>query len=515
MNSMPSTETLLDLAPTSRPEAPSKIRLFAPSLTDFFLLAVIFWLFLADPQGWDRLVWDGDVALHTRTGDYILDNGAVPTTDVFSFTRPGERWFALQWLTGVLFAWLNRLWGLKGIVLFCGALIGLYHAIVLRDAVRRGANGLISLMLALMASNAGSIHFHARPHLFTLLFAAVSGYLIAREELNPSWRLWLMVPMTALWANLHSGFPLAVALLVVFAAGSALSAQPGSLAAARRFGIAAALSSLASLANPNGWELHRHIWSFLGNDWIRKNVSEYQSPVFGSEAMSYFMLFLFAALFASNEFARRRQFGTCLMIWLFGAASLTSARHGPIFVVLALPPIAVVLTGYWNEFTANRSRRSVWAILAEMGEKLTSRVRPVSAWSVVALLAIGITLDAERGPADLSAKYFPRQLVKKHAAQLAAANVFTSDQWGDYLLWVNYPKQKVFIDGRSDFFGEGLGKEYITLGAAGPGWRNLIDRYRINAVLAPPDAPITAALRQEPRWRVVDADKSAVLLTLD
>ena len=92
-------------------------RLWIPSLTDFFFLAVIFWLFMADPSGWERLVTDGDTALHTRTGDYILDHGMVPTADPFSFTKPGERWFAFQWLTGVVYALLNRWFGLKGIVL--------------------------------------------------------------------------------------------------------------------------------------------------------------------------------------------------------------------------------------------------------------------------------------------------------------------------------------------------------------------------------------------------------------
>src|ERR1700688_429839 len=74
------------------------VRFLSPSLTDVFFLALLFWLFASDPSGWDRLLWDGDTALHTRTGDFILDHGYVPTTDPFSFTKPGERWYAFQWL---------------------------------------------------------------------------------------------------------------------------------------------------------------------------------------------------------------------------------------------------------------------------------------------------------------------------------------------------------------------------------------------------------------------------------
>ena len=174
---------------------------FTPSLTDFFFLILLFWLFLADPTGWERLLWDGDTALHTRVGDYILDNGQVPKTDPFSFTLPGERWFAFQWGTGLIFALLNRWAGLKGIVLLCGIIIALYQVIVARDMVRRGANGLIAILLVMLGCNAAAIHYHARPHLFTLLFLACGNYLIARDREAPSWRLWLMLPMMVAWAD--------------------------------------------------------------------------------------------------------------------------------------------------------------------------------------------------------------------------------------------------------------------------------------------------------------------------
>ena len=40
-----------------------------------------------------------------------------------------------------------------------------------------------------------------------------------------------------------------------------------------------------------------------------------------------------------------------------------------------------------------------------------------------------------------------------------SARIFTHDQWGDYLIYRLYPQTKVFMDGRSDFYGTGLRKE--------------------------------------------------------
>ena len=488
---------------------------FAPSLTDLAFFFILFWLFAAAPEGWDRLVFDGDVALHTRTGDFILEHGYVPRVDVFSFTRPGDRWYALQWLTGVWFALLNRWAGLKAIVLFSGAIISLYQVILLRDMVCRGVNGLFAILLVLVAGNAAMIHYHARPHVFTLLFLACAGYAIARDRERRSNRFWLLVPMTALWANLHSGFPVVIVLLGLLTAGCALSAALGDTSwdAAKRYGGATALCGLASLLNPNGYALHEHILRFLGNDWIKNNISEYQSPSFRSEAMLCFLILLFAGLFFANSFVRRRQWAEALWIGFFAYWSLMSARHIPVFLVVSLPLTGAALTEAWNAFTADLPRASTWRILGDMADRTTTRLKPISIWSMAAVAGLFFFGNPQNWPKDLSAEYFPRSMVRAHAEELASARVFTTDQWGDYLLWVNYPRQKVFMDGRSDFFGETIGRDYVKIGSAAPGWRDALRKYDVDAALLPAGTALVELLEKEPAWRAVDRDKMSVLLS--
>ncbi|MBS1823871.1 MAG: hypothetical protein JST93_01000 [Acidobacteria bacterium] len=489
-----------------------RTRFWTPSLTDFFFFATIFWLFLAEPGGWDRLLWDGDTALHTRTGDWILDHGAVPVVDPFSYTQPGERWFAFQWFTGVLFAWLNRMAGLKGIVLVCGGAIALTMTILVRDMVRRGASGLIAIVLALVATNAMSIHFHARPHLFTLLFLAIGHYLIARDLEQPSWRVWLIVPLVLTWVNMHSGFPVMIATLGLLTAGRGLSALCGDAPWKQvfRYGILTALAALATLANPNGIALHQHISKFLSNSWILQYVDEYKSPVFRSEPMYYFMVILFTGLMAARTQIEKRNWHTVLWLLFFGAGSLVSARHVPIFMVVALPAVALELTGLLRQWAEQAGRKSTAEVLYEIGEKTTQKLQPISVWSP-ALLCLAAVFSTT-WPVDLSAKYFPTTLVRKNAELLAGARVFTTDQWGDYLLWVNYPRQKVFMDGRSDFFQQKTGGEYLKISNGQDGWRESLERYGVNVVLAPPDLPLARNLGKDPAWREADKSKMAVLL---
>ena len=506
-----------DLASPALSTVPARatLRRLLPSLTDIFFFAIIFTLFMSVPHGWDALVRDGDTGLHTRTGDYILDHGTIPTTDPFSFTKPGERWFAFQWLAGVVFALLNRWMGLKGVVLLTGVLIAGTCLVLLRNMICRGANGLLSMLLVLVAASAMSIHFHARPHIFTLFFLAVAHFLIARDQQHRSAWFWSIVPLTMLWANMHSGFPVVLVTLGLLVTGEAIGAffrntgQNTGWPAVQRYGIALVLCAAATLVNPNGLALYSHIFQFLNNPWVLEHVDEYKSPIFHSEAMYYYLAILFGGLLSIRTMIDRAQWTPALWILFFGASSLVSARHVPIFVIIALPFIAMEVTALFDTLARSQGAKSVIGVLHDVADRTSTRLQPVSIWSAIAVAAIA--LFCASFPTDLAAKYFPRDIVNRHASELAAGRVFTTDQWGDYLLWKNYPQQKVFMDGRSDYYQEGVGNEYLQVYVAGLGWRKTLEKYQVNLALVPIDIPLAEAMRADPAWTVIDQDSQALL----
>src|ERR1700749_1008442 len=79
-------------------------RLLIPSIADLFFIALMAWLFMSGPFGWQGLLADGDAGWHIRTGEYILATHSVPQQDLYSFSKPGAPWFAWEWLSDVLFA---------------------------------------------------------------------------------------------------------------------------------------------------------------------------------------------------------------------------------------------------------------------------------------------------------------------------------------------------------------------------------------------------------------------------
>ena len=236
-------------------------------------------------MGWQRLLQDADTTLHIRVGEQILSSGSIPTTDSFSFSKPGGTWYAFEWLSEVALASAYNLAAFKGVVLLAGMLIALYLTMLLKYAIWRGANGMIALFVVLMTATVSMIHFHARPHLFTLLFLTGAIWILEYNRREGGLLIWTLVPLTALWANLHGGFVIFLVLLALRCAGCAAEAWlwpliKDRLAEAKQLAKVGVACGLASLLNPYGIYLHLHIFDTLQSTWIKANVRSSSRPRF-------------------------------------------------------------------------------------------------------------------------------------------------------------------------------------------------------------------------------------------
>jgi hypothetical protein len=69
----------------------------------------------------------------------------------------------------------------------------------------------------------------------------------------------------------------------------------------------------------------------------------------------------------------------------------------------------------------------------------------------------------------------------------------------------------VYVDGRSDFYGEKLGREYLHLLQGSYDWRAIMDRNGFDVALLPVDWPLASILKLDPFWRVIEDDQKAIL----
>lgn len=510
MSTIPQT---LGTKPLSIAAASPLGRWLVPSLSDLLFVAFFLWLFVAGGDGWHGLLLDGDTGWHIRTGEYILDHGAVPQTDLFSFTKPGAPWYAWEWLSDVVLALLHRSFGLKGVVLTAGVLIALWPVLLMRQALWRGAHLWPALAVIFPGIGAASIHFLARPHILTLLFATISVWIIDSDRRNPGRRIWLLVPLTILWANTHGGFVVLVLLLGITSIGLTLEGwiRDSNYRGGLRHALLAVTCLAASAINPYGIGLHTHIAAYLRSDWIRNVVQEFKAPDFRSESQVQFEVLLMVGLAAAAYLVFRARYVHALWIVAFAHLSLTSLRHVPVYVAVVSPLLAEIGSELWTSIVARSKRDSAISILDRIGTDSAVGFHRLSLWTPALIVVFALMGDTARWPRDFPSLNFPTEMTRRYADVIATGRVFTVDQWGDYLIYRFYPRQRVFADGRSDFYGPEVGGEYVRAVEGDYRWRNTLNKYGVDVVLAPPAWALSTILKSDPDWRILADDGQAIL----
>jgi hypothetical protein len=282
----------------------------------------------------------------------------------------------------------------------------------------------------------------------------------------------------------------------------------------------AAACGAATFVNPYGYRLHAHIFAYLADGFYRGNIMEFQSLNFQSGQARYFEILLAAGAAAAFVRLRRGRLVWPLLFAVWAHLALYSARNVEIFVLLAAPPAAEMVSEGLRRLPAMRLagwlRRGLEGLACFTRECNACDGGPRwHACSAAAMLALAALLYAPRSPAACRAAYDPKTFPVAAAGQLERAGlfggVFTEDLWGGYLIYREYPRGRVFIDGRSDFYGPEFAGKYIKAMGAQAGWEGYLSRYGVETVLLPPDAPLAGALRQSGAWHLIYDDGVALI----
>jgi len=500
-----------------------------PSLADFAFLMPIVFLF-ARMDGIKTLLSDCDTGWHIRTGEWIVANHWVPAHDIFSYSKAGDPWFAWEWGSDVVMAWLNGMGGLRVVVLCALMLIATVFALLFRQA-RRKANPIVALGVTMLAAAASSIHWLARPHLFTLLFIVL--FYAALEQVREGHeRLWgvpylAILPLaTIVWTNLHGGFFVGVIAIAAYGIGEGFGAlvgpQGGAAAAlrtAKPYFLSAAAALAASLVNPYFYHLHAHMAQYLRDPFNSQHIMEFFSPSFHNPAAVFFevMLALGAAAACWNLAQGRYTETVVLLVWAH--AGLLAGRNIPLFMIAAAPWVASAIQ-QWLERLPSWNVAGWLRQAAERFNRLaadTAQTESIRRWHLVSILGVVMVAALIYAPhppkpfrAEFDPKYYPAGALSL-LRQDPAARIFTHDEWGDYLIWSLYPGHKVFVDGRSDFYGDDFEEKYLDVMNVKYGWEQTLSRFGVNTILLPPTSPLAGALKESSRWRVVYDDGVALV----
>ena len=442
----------------------------------------------------DHLLNDPDTYWQIVLGQWILDHRAVPRTDIYSFTMYGHPWISTQWLAQVLLAATYSIAGWTGPVVLGAASIAATFGLLVRFLSRRLTEAAsIAFVATAVALVAG--HLLARPHVLALpIMVAWVGSLVAAADRRDAPSFWLL-PLMALWANLHGGFVLGLALIAPLALDAVWNADaPQRPVLARRWALFAAAALVASCVTPYGWDALFAARRILNLGAALELIGEWRPANFAHPGALESAVIL----------------GLALAMW-----------RG-----VALPPIRLVLVvGFVLMALRHVRNAEVLALLAPMvlaaplarqfggGADDTTR----SAGSPQGLLVAGLAILLVAGTLAFTSMHRFEPNTKQSPVAAGAAlkkmnftRVFNDYDFGGYLIANGIA---TFIDGRTELFGEKFMVDHdAATGLTKPETLfRLLDEYKIEATLLRTQSAATELLDHVDGWQKVYADDIATI----
>jgi hypothetical protein len=427
-------------------------------------------------------------------------------------------------LWDILFGFIHQTFGMGAVLLISMTLIAVTMSLVFRQASKLSGNPVLAIGLTVLTCASASIHFLARPHLFTLLLTAIFMILLESRRSGGTKIYWIFPALMLFWVNLHGGFVTGIILVSGYAAGGMVRALfHGSRVAAavrknRGMLVTALLCFAVTFLNPYTYHLHQHVITFLADPYSYTHIQEFQPLSFNHPASKFFEpLMLLGAVAAVWSLVRGRfDHAILLAIWLH--LGLMSARNVPIYAIVATPVIARSMRDWFfvlgrRNLTNPLGRFARW--FRSFGHEVTpfERVPRLRLTSVAAIAVVASVLYAPNPPESFRPAFNSTAFPVEAAQHLGAPGnrVLSIDTWGGYLIYAQYPSRKVFVDGRSDFFGDDFENTCVDLFNVRPGWKQLFDKYHFDRVMLPPDVALVSALRLTNEWKAVYQDKTAVI----
>jgi hypothetical protein len=350
-----------------------------------------------------------------------------------------------------------------------------------------------------------------RAQVLGLLCLAALLAVVADRRDHPG-RLWLAVPILAVWANIHGSFPIGLVLLGLAAAQD--------VAAGHRARTASAVlvaASLATLANPFGVDAWRYVTAIGTDPTIARFVVEWRhtSPFDPAGAVFYGSVAAVLVLVAVRVRQPDRLPLTTLA-WLAGLALLGAwaVRAVAWWGVGAAPAVAVLLTAVAAMRTGGVPNATVPAPRLAARDGLRRAQTAFVVALGLALVAVqpiwhpspdggGIGSRLRDAPEGIA------RAIEDAAAARPAARVFNAQRWGSWLE-LDVPQAPVFADSRIELIPADAWRDYILVSEGDARWREILDAWRVDViVVALADQPPLAALvRSDGGWRVTyeDAD---------
>ena len=466
-----------------------------------------------------RPIRDPDFYWHLKTGEYLVETRSIPKTDIFSTSKFGSEWVTHEWLSELFMYSIFRWLGYAGLIAAFAAIITLTFSLAYRRCKEVAPHPYIAGFALIIGAAATMPTWGVRPQMLSMLFASIFVLVLGDYCRNVRTKaIWFLIPLMVLWVNLHAGYAMGLALIVLTIVSLLTDGLLLPDASIKKTWPPIRTLSLLLIGcigavslNPSGTRMYSYPFETLTSSSMMQYIQEWKSPNFHEpmfQALALLFLVTFAALTLSGKRARP---GELLMLLVTALATLRSSRNVPFFALLAIPLLA---EHSWHWVTAQTWGQ--WLTKPETREtgkaSVLKIVLNVLVLLIIPLTVVGLRIEASvKNQWPTESEVFPAAAVDFMLKEKPPQPIYNEYVWGGYLIWRLYPEYRVNMDGRADVYGDALIEEFLAVHDGETKWREPLEQQGIRTVLVKPDVPLASLLRQETGWQNVYEDKRSVI----
>ncbi len=454
-----------------------------------------------------RTPLDTDMWWHLRAGEETWNSREVYKVDTLSYTRAGETWINHSWLTQVLMIGLFKVGGFRSLSLWVGltAAVSMFFIYLQMEG-----HALLRGSVVLLASFVISVVWSPRPQIISLLFFAITVYVLFRFKTTGKNQLYCLAPIFIVWSNLHGGYILGTLLIFSVICGDIFDQLLGEISEFSldwkdigQLAVWGFVGFILAAVNPNGINMWIIPFQTVGVVSLQNLINEWASPDF-HQPIQQLMLVLLFGTFASVGLSKRRFAGSDLFgVVIFGFMALTARRNFGPFALITAPVLAKHLTDLFSSWKNKLTKR--WRIFRKVTEfqnqsekNINSKFQSllnggivlflivVAFWKLIYVTDTDLIIKTEK-------QMFPQDAVNWLKEEKPSGHLFNSYNWGGYLTW-NLQEYPVFVDGRTDLFGDEIIGDWMMVVNAEQNWQTVLDNWDVKIILLEKDKPIIKVL---------------------
>jgi len=407
-----------------------------------------------------------DIWWHLKTGEWIDHNKTIPIKDPFPL-EPNEKIQTFtqmysQWLGSLTFYKVYQLGEEEGLKLF-RSFIFFFTFLLLFLFARKKIPFAFLIWLILLAAPALESRSFLRPLMFNFLFVQAFIIILFSYERDPkTYKLFFVLPLGALWSNLHLGsFVYGTTLLGISILASIVNyvrnqrdclKRKTSLRKTKELFAFTLLYWLMFGINPFGLDALLHNWKvFLDPTYVHfsildKMIMELQSPgnIFHLSYIWLHAILILNFILLFHVHSQKRLYFT--LLYLFSCFFFIYALRGSDFAILLQFYIAAEMSDILRLKVAWQKLRFSTLI----GLILLFFIISHCCLSTVQTLRTYVHQDSAE------CLYLSKKLQPANPARILSflneknikGPIFNDDIMGGYLTWRSYPSLRPFIDGR-------------------------------------------------------------------